>query len=147
MRYQYICILLIVAAAAAATMWFKAESFKRADGYKQLISGDVGLSSIEFSGQRRSIKTEDQTIIKDFKEAFKGCNKPSRASGIYYNVKFAFKTGIEIKTDVYLYTDGSGFSMADYSRLSAGDPLYVNVEFQGGANKRTQKLIEFLLDK
>jgi len=55
------------------------------------------------------------------------------------------KTGEKLKTNVYIYEDKSGFQVADDSRLGAGDPTYVNVEFKKETNKKTQQLIAYLL--
>ena len=134
-------------ATIATILWSKYHSLEQAEAYKSLIAGDVGLLSVEFNGQIRSIKIEDQTVIADFENAFGNKKKSLTRSGIAYTGIFLLKSGAKIKTDVYFYDDKSGFSMANYSRLSAGDPAYVDVDFQSQTSQKTQVLIGNLLAK
>ena len=146
MRNKYIFGFFIIGMVAIATiLWIKYDATQQAEAYKSLIAGNVGLVSISFEGGRRVIKTDDRSILHDFENAFGNKNKLLNRNGITYIAVFILKNGAKIRTDVYIYDDKSGFSMADYSRLGAGDPTYVDVEFQKETTKKTQELIGDLL--
>jgi hypothetical protein len=142
---RIVALSIAVMVVIAVVLWFKYDSSKQAEAYKALFSGNVGITSISFEGQQRSLTIVDRSIIDDFENAFK--NKPERLHNgcTTYTAMFLLKTGEELKTGLYIYEDKSGFQVADDSRLGAGDPTYVNVEFKKETNKRTQQLIAYLL--
>ncbi|MEI7535058.1 MAG: hypothetical protein WCK57_11875 [Verrucomicrobiae bacterium] len=148
MRKKHIVSLLLISLAViAVTLLVKNHSNEQAEAYKNLFAGNVGLTSITFEGQQKSIKIDDRFILDDFENAFKNKAERLHNSGICYNVVFILKTGTKIKTVIYFYEDKSGFEVADYSRMGAGDPAYVNVDFPKEINSKTQELLGQLLPK
>jgi hypothetical protein len=148
MRIKYIVgLLLITLAMIAAILLVKHHSSEQAEAYKNLLAGNVGLTSVSFEGGGKLVKIDDRSILDDFENAFKNEKKLPNRNGYSFHVVFLLKTGVKIKTDVGIYEDESGFSVYDYSCLNAGDPTYVDVEFQEKINKKTQDLLESLLPK
>lgn len=109
--------------------------------YARLLDGSAEISSIEFAGQRRTIRVSDWDIIHDFEEALvNGRGKLSR-TGLAYKVTFIFISGVQIQTDLYLYVDNSGFALSDYTHVGAIDPILVNAEFKTNTIQKTKDII------
>jgi len=139
--------LVIVVAIVMALAYRKQWSVE----YERLLNGNAEISSIIFSGGGKRIEVKDQDVIHDFEEALvNGWGKEFQTTGISQEVKFIFKSGIQISTELYLYEDKSGFQMADYSDIRTiviplTDPRYVNAEFKPNIHQKTKDLISKLM--
>ena len=145
-RRFYITLLIISVIGVGVFSVLKHEKSNQTQAYKDLLSGDIGISSIEFDGQMKNIKINDPVICEDLKQSFvsSGLNTP-RSGGLTYAVIIYLDSGTKIKTCVYLYKDKSGFDIADNSRMGAGDQTYVSVGFSASITQRTRDLVVFLL--
>jgi hypothetical protein len=123
---------------------------RTAEGYRLLLQDGGHISHISVTGPGISRDITEPLILKDFESAFEnskatgGSNGPM--TGVHFFTNFTLAdTRNEVKTYVYLYDDGSGFALADQSRTSADDPLFVDIRFPRRVSQQTKSLVDALL--
>ena len=141
-------VLISIVAIAVVGLWLNKWDKRRwAAEYVKMLNGEPNITSITFIGQQKRLLIDDPDIIRDVQNAFRtnGTNGPQ--AGLAYDLLIVLKTGIKVNTQVYLYQDQSGFAIADYTRVGAGDPMMVNAEFGSNTGDKTKKMIMKLLAK
>jgi hypothetical protein len=115
-----------------------------ADEFSGLLRGQAQLSRLEFVGHDKRVGVEGEEILKDFESAFKTPAK-NAMTGTAYNIWITFRTGVTVKTDIYVSDSPKGFLIADYGHLIAGEPTYMGFEFPHDIRETSNELLKGLV--
>jgi hypothetical protein len=133
-------------AIASLLLWLHLWKERRwKSDFTEMLNGEVEIAAISFEGQQRKIIVNDRDILHDIQIAFTNRGLHVAQSGITYSVIVTLMSGRNIPADIFLYTDGSGFAVADCTHIVAGDPMMINAEFSPESSEKTKALVNKLL--